>query len=110
MVEEVNFQEWSKIDLRVGKILKVEDIEGADKLYRLEVDIGEKRTLVAGIKEYYKKSELMGKRCIVFANLEPRKLRGIESKGMILAAGSKEEKKCVLIAPEKDIEVGSKIS
>jgi len=109
-MEEINFQEWSKLDLRVGKILKAEDIEGADKLYKLTVDIGEKRTLAAGIKEYYKKEELKGKRCIVLANLEPRKLRGIESQGMILAAGSKEENTCVLIAPEKDIKVGTKIS
>ena len=109
--ETINFDDWSKLDLRVGKILKAEDIEGADKLYKLTVDIGdEKRTLAAGIKEFYTKEELEGKRCVVFANLAPRTMRGVESQGMILAAGSKETNTCVLIAPEKDVEIGSKIS
>ncbi len=106
----VSFSDWQKIDLRVGKILKVEDVEGADKLYKLNVDIGEeKRTLVAGIKKYYSKEELKGKKVILFVNLEPKILKGIESQGMILAAVSEDEKKVILISPEKDIDVGSKI-
>ena len=108
--EEVNFQDWSKLDLRVGKILKIEDIENADKLYKLEVDLGkEKRTLVAGIKQHYEKKELKGKKCVILSNLEPKKLKGIESNGMILAAVSEDESECVLLAPEKDIEEGTKI-
>jgi methionine--tRNA ligase beta chain len=107
-MDEVNLKDWSKLDLRVGKILKVEDIEGADKLYKLEVDIGtEKRTLAAGIKEFYKKEELEGKNCVVFVNLTPRTMKGVESKGMILAAD--EDGKPTLIAPENDVEIGSKI-
>jgi methionyl-tRNA synthetase len=108
----VSFEEWEKLDLRVAEILKVEDIEGADKLYRLEVDVGElgKRTIVAGIKKYYKKEELKGKRIIIITNLEPRSLRGIESRGMLLAAGSKEKDRCVLIEPGKSIESGSRIT
>ncbi len=107
----VKFTDWEKLDLRVGKILKVEDIENADKLYKLTIDIGtEKRTVCAGIKEYYKKDELKGKKCILFVNLQPRVMRGIESQGMILAAGSPEKDVCVLISPEKDVEVGSRIS
>ena len=111
MVDTIPFSDWKKIDIRVGKILKVEDIEGADKLYKLEVDVGEEkpRTLVAGIKKHYKKEELKGKKCIVFCNLEPAKIKGIESEGMILAAVSDDESKIVLIQPEKDIEVGSRI-
>jgi len=106
----VSFDEWSKLDLRVGKILEVEDIEGADKLYKFTVDIGdEKRTICAGIKEYYSKEELKGKIVIVFVNLAPRKLRGIESQGMILAACTENESKVILISPEKDIVVGSRI-
>ncbi len=108
----INFSEWEKIDLRVGQIKAVEDIEGADKLYKLTVDLGKemgKKTICAGIKSHYKKDELKGKKIILFANLAPRKLKGIESQGMILAAVSKDEKKVVLLAPEKDIEVGSKI-
>ena len=106
-MEEISFADFMKLDIRVGKILKAEDIEGADKLYKLTVDIGEERTLAAGIKKHYPKEELEGKKCIILANLEPKTLRGVESKGMILAAG--EEDNIVLIEPEKEIEVGSKI-
>ncbi len=76
-----------QLDLRVGKIMDVKDHPDADKLYLFTVDLGdEKRTLVAGLKPYYDKEELMGKKGVVVANLEPAKLRGIESQGMILAA------------------------
>lgn len=109
--EKISFQDWQKLDLQVGRILKIEDIEGADKLYKLEVDLGEmgKRTLVAGIKQHYKKEELKGKKCIILSNLEPKKLKGIESNGMILAAVSEDESKVILLQPEKDIEEGTKI-
>jgi methionyl-tRNA synthetase len=110
MKEIINFSDWEKLDLRVGKILEVEEIEGADKLYKLTVDIGdEKRTVCAGIKKYYSKKELKGRKIILFVNLAPRKLKGIESQGMILAAVNEKEDKVTLLAPEKDIEVGSKV-
>jgi methionyl-tRNA synthetase len=110
-METIKFSEWQKLDLRVGKILKAEDIEGADKLYKLEIDLGnEKRTLVAGLKPYYKKEELREKPCIVFTNLEPRTIRGIESKGMILAAVSEDMKKVHILQPDAEIEEGSRIS
>ena len=111
MAETIKFSEWQKLDLRVAKILKVEDIEGADKLYRLEVDIGtEKRQILAGIKKYYKKEDLIDKQIIVIVNLEPRKMKGLESQGMLLAAGSKGEDICILISPEKHAKPGLKIS
>ncbi len=106
----IEFNDWAKLDLRVGEIIEVEDIEGADKLYKFLVDIGSKKvTICAGIKEYYSKEELKNKKVIVFVNLAPRKLRGIESQGMILAACTENEEEVVLIQPEKDIEVGSEI-
>ncbi len=111
-MEEIKFSDWQKIELRAGKILEVEDIEGADKLYKLKINLGKEfgeRTLVAGIKQHYKKGELTGKKCIVFANLEPRKIRGIESKGMLLAAVSEDEKKVFLLKPDKEIEEGSRV-
>jgi len=111
-MEPIDFSLWEKLDLRVGKILKVEEIEGADKLYKLEVDLGKelgKRTVCAGIKKYYKKEDLKGKKIIVFANLKPRMMRGIESQGMLLAAAEKDDAKVVLISPEEDVEVGSKV-
>jgi len=106
----IDFSRWQKLDLKVGKILKVEDIPKADKLYKLTADIGEKksRTLVAGVKKHYKKSELKNKKFIFLTNLEAKKIKGIESYGMILAAVTKN--KIVLIKPDKDIEIGSKVS
>lgn len=108
----VSFNDWSKLDLRVGKIIGVEDIEGADKLYKLMIDVGSeigKRTVCAGLKPYFSKEELKGKRLILFVNLEPRIMRGIESQGMILAAVSDDESKIRLIQPDGEIEIGSRI-
>jgi len=108
----VEFKDWQKIDLRVAQILEVKDIEGADKLYKLSVDLGKelgKRIICAGIKEYYAKEELKGKKIIVFSNLTPRKIKGIESQGMLLAAVSEGEKKVVLIKPKSEVSAGEKI-
>jgi methionine--tRNA ligase beta chain len=109
----IEFNEWQNIDLRVAEIKKVEDIEGADKLYKLTLDVGKeigKRTICAGIKGYYSKEELKGKKIVVFVNLKPRLMKGIESQGMLLAAVSEDHSKVVLISPEKSIENGCKIS
>ena len=109
----VEFGDWEKLDLRVGKIVEVEDIEGADKLYKLSIDVSEeigKRTVCAGLKEYYSKEDLKDKKIILFVNLAPRKLRGIESQGMILAASDKEDKKVRMLEPDGEIEVGAKVS
>src|SRR3989337_2216429 len=111
MAETIKFSQWSQLDLRTGKILRAEDIEGADKLYKLTVDLGKqlgKRTLVAGIKPYYTKEQLKDKQCVIFTNLEPRKLKGIESQGMLLAAASEDESKVFLLQPDGKIEEGSK--
>lgn len=105
--EEISFSEFEKLDLRVGQIKKVEDHPSADKLIVMEVDIGEKRTLVAGLKEYYKKEELVGKKIIILSNLAPRALRGIESRGMLLAADA--GKVVSLLTVDKDVPVGSKV-
>ena len=107
----VSFSDWQKLELKVGKIEKAEDIEGADKLYKLTINIGkEKKVVCAGIKKYYKKEQLKGKLCVLFVNLEPRMMKGIESQGMILAAVNEDESKVLLIQPDKDIEVGSRVS
>ncbi|MDP2672692.1 MAG: methionine--tRNA ligase subunit beta [Nanoarchaeota archaeon] len=109
--ENVNFSDWEKLDLRVAEIKNVEEIKGADKLYKLTLDVGElgERTICAGIKQYYSKDELIGKKIIYFSNLKPRILKGIESQGMLLAASTEGHERVVLISPEKDIEVGSRI-
>ena len=108
----VEFGDWEKIDLRVAKIKKVEDIEGADKLYKLTLDVGKlgERIICAGIKEHYSKEDLKNKKIIYFSNLKPREMRGIESQGMLLAAVSDDHKKVVLIEPGSEIKLGSKVS
>ncbi len=108
----IDFKDWIKVDLRVGIIKEVNEIEGADNLYKFKVDVGPEigeRTICAGLKRYYSKEELKEKRIILFVNLAPRKIRGIESQGMLLAAVNKDENTVVLISPEKEIKVGSKV-
>jgi methionyl-tRNA synthetase len=108
---QIKYDDFAKLDLRVATIKKAEDIEGADKLYKLQVDLGtEQRQILAGIKQFYTKEALIGKQVIVIANLEPRKMKGLESQGMLLAAGNKEENTCILISPEKKAKDGTKIS
>ena len=105
---EISFEDWKKLDIRIGQIKEVKDHPDADKLLVLKVDIGnEVRTLVAGIKQYYKKEELLGKKVVVFANLKPAVLRGIKSEGMILAAVKGD--KVVLLQPDKQIDNGALI-
>ncbi|NLT23960.1 MAG: methionine--tRNA ligase subunit beta [Syntrophorhabdus sp.] len=109
-MDNITFDDFIKIDLRVAEIKACEDIEGADKLYKLTVDMGEERLIVAGIKQYYAKEELIGKKIAVVANLEPRKLRGIMSHGMLLAASNEDKSSVVLLILDKAIPNGSKIS
>ena len=107
----VEFDDWQKLELRVAQIVEVEDIEGADKLYKMSLDIGgEKKTVCAGLKEYYSKEDLQDKKVILFVNLTPRKLRGIESQGMILAVVSDDHSKVSLIQPDVDMEVGARVN
>ncbi len=109
-MESAEFSDWEKMQFVVGRIEKVEDHPKADRLYVLEVDLGtETRRLVAGLKLYYSKEELVGKKIIVFANLEPATIRGVKSEGMVLAAVNDDESSVVLLAPEKDIELGSRV-
>lgn len=105
----VSFKDWEKMKLQVGKIVKVDAHPNADRLYVLQVDLGaEKRQVVAGLRQHYNPKELLHKNVIVFTNLQPSIIRDVESKGMLLAASS--NGKVVLLAPEKDIELGARIS
>jgi methionyl-tRNA synthetase len=104
---DITYEDFEKLDLRVGRVLEAEKVPKADKLLKLIVDLGfEKRTILSGIAEYYKPEELVGKLVTVVANLAPRKIRGIESQGMLLMAGN-DFGKLYSVGPEKDIEVGS---
>jgi methionyl-tRNA synthetase len=108
---EIDIEAFSNIDLRVGTVIGAEKIARAKKLLKLEVDIGEKRTVIAGIAESYSPQSLVGKQVIVVANLKPAKLMGILSSGMILAAHDKTREKSgpALIAPDKPVEPGTPI-
>lgn len=82
----ITFDDFKKLDIRIGRVLSAEKVSGTDKLMKLEVDFGtEKRLLVAGIAQFFEPDHLIGKEVPVLMNLEPRSIRGIESQGMILA-------------------------
>lgn len=106
---QAEFSDWEKLDLRVAEVKNAESIEGADKLWKITLDVGElgERTVCAGLKAYYSDEDLIGKKVIYFSNLKPRKMRGVESEGMLLAAATKDDSKVVLIAPMGDIDNGA---
>jgi len=105
----IKFEQFKSMDIRIAKILEVEDHPNADKLYLLTVDVGgDKKKLVAGIKEHYTKEELVGKQVVVLNNLEPATIRGAESQGMALA--TKDGEKLALLVPEKEVKIGSPVS
>jgi len=107
----ISIEDFKNIDLRIGKILEVENIEKSDKLLKLKVDLGEekKRQLVAGIAKSYSLEDLIGREVVVVANLEPKTIFGFESQGMLLAIRT-ENDEVVLLIPEKELPPGSKVS
>jgi len=106
---KISIDDFMKIELRVGLVKVAERVKGADRLLRLEVDIGtEVRQLVAGIAEAYTPEQLIGRKVVIVANLAPRKLKGLESNGMIVAA-SVEGGKPVLAGFLEDVPVGAKL-
>jgi methionine--tRNA ligase beta chain len=106
---EIPLEEFQKLDLRIGKILEASQIPGSRNLIKMIVDFGaEKRHAVAGLLQYYKPEELVGKKCAFILNLQRRKLMGIESQCMVFAAEDGKGN-VVLLQPEKDIAEGSKI-
>ena len=108
--EEIKIDDFKKVELRVARIMSAEPVPKADKLYKLELDLGyEHRTIVSGIREYYTPEEMVGKKIIVICNLKPAKLRGVESNGMLLAAESCTDDGLALLTVDQDIPVGSKI-
>ncbi|HXO37513.1 MAG TPA: methionine--tRNA ligase subunit beta, partial [Candidatus Acidoferrum sp.] len=107
---KISIDDFMKVELRVGQVKAAEKVKGADKLLRLEVDIGtEVRQLVAGIALAYKPEDLIGRKVVIVANLQPRKLRGLESNGMIVAASVGEDGKPVLAGFLEDVPIGAKL-
>jgi len=126
-MEEININDFSKVEIRIGKILEAEKVDGADKLLKLIVDFGTetkitkneetgeetqeitatRRQILSGIAQYYEPEDLIGKECPFVFNLAPRKLRGFESQGMILCPSG--ENGPVLLHPDKEVPPGSSV-
>jgi len=106
----ISYEEFRKTELRVGKVLEAERVEQSDKLLKLKVDLGsEMRQIIAGIGKHYTPESLLGTSIVIVANLEPRALMGLESQGMLLAAGDEARTTLLLIRPDQDIAPGSLI-
>lgn len=100
---EIEYDDFAKLDLRMGTILSAEKMPKADKLLVLQIDLGyEKRQILSGIAQHYTPEEIIGKKVVIVANLKPRKLRGLESQGMVLMAEDREGKLCMISADSED--------
>ena len=105
----VKIQDFEKLDFKVGEVMRVDEVPKADKLYRLEVDIGGKQiTLVAGLKKNYGKEDIVGKKIIVLTNLQPATIKGITSEGMLLAAVDGDD--ISLVTVDRDVKTGSDVA
>lgn len=109
MMDKVAIDDFAKLEFKVGTIVQAEQIEGSEKLLKLSVDFGEEnpRQVLSGIKLYYKPEDLQGKQFVFITNLEPRKMMGLESQAMIMAADADED--VILITPQKQVPPGSRI-
>jgi methionyl-tRNA synthetase len=107
---KISIEDFAKVEMRTGEIKAAERVPGATKLLKLQVDIGsEIRQVVAGIAEYYGPEKLVGMKVVIVANLQPRKLRGVESNGMIVAASVGDQGRPVLVTFSEDVPNGAKL-
>lgn len=104
----ISIDDFAKIELRVGTVLEASEIEGSDKLLKLQVDLGEEkpRQVLSGIKKWYKPEKLVGKQFVFITNLEPRTMMGFESQGMIMAVGVD---KPIMLKPSSKVPPGSRV-
>ena len=110
VADKIGIEDFAKVEMRVGQVKTAERIVGADKLLKLTVDIGsEIRQICAGIAQHYEPETLIGRKVVVVVNLAPRKLRGVESNGMIVAASVGPEGRPVLAGFAEDVEVGARL-
>lgn len=104
----INLEDFKKLEIKIAKIKEVNDHPNADRLYVIVLDIGDKtKQVVAGIRAYYKKEDLIGREVVLIDNLEPAMLRGVESQGMILAAS--DDKGISIITPDREVMAGSAV-
>ncbi len=109
--ETISFDEFSKVRLRIGRVIEAVNHPNADKLLVLKVDLGdEQRQICAGLRGHYAAEQLLGRNLVIVTNLAPRTMRGIESRGMLLAASSADRSRVIVLSPESDIEPGSVVS
>ncbi len=102
----IKFEDFKKLDIRIGKVVSAERVEGSDKLLKLEIDLGKEiRQIIMGMAKFYEPDYFLNKELIILTNLEPRKFMGIESQGMVLAADVNGEP--ILLLPEKEVPPGS---
>jgi methionyl-tRNA synthetase len=108
MKSEIKFDDFVKLDIRVGEIIECSQLENSDKLFKLRVDFGDfQKQILSGLRDYYTTKNLLGKQAVFVVNLPPRKIRGEMSEGMILCAD--DGKNIIFIAPKTKIKNGSKI-
>ena len=108
----ITYDDFAKLDLRVATVLECKPHANADKLLVLQVELanGERRQICAGVRAHYQPEQLVGKQLVIVANLEPRKLRGELSQGMILAASDPATQKVIVVGPTEAVAAGSKVS
>ncbi len=108
---KITYEDFVKVQMRVGKVLEASNHPNADKLIVLKVDLGsEVRQLCAGLRAYYEAASLVGRNIVVVTNLAPRQMRGVESNGMLLAASTPGHEKVIILTTEADIPPGSVVS
>lgn len=110
--EIITYDDFAKLELKTGKVLECVKAENAEKLYILQVDLGEEkpRQIVSSLVDYYSADELVGKQIVVLANLKPVKMRGHLSEGMLLCAETSDSSICVLLTPESQVPSGTGIT
>lgn len=105
----ITFEDFQKLEIRIGEIVAAERVAGTDKLLKLTVNMGdETRQLVAGIAESYAPETLVGRKVPILTNMEPKTIRGVESQGMVLCPSTSEGKP-ILLMPERDVPIGAKV-
>ncbi len=109
LLNMINFDDFAKVEFRVGTVLEAEEVKGSEKLIKLKVDLGEEnpRQILAGVKQWYKPKDFVGKQVVVVANLKPRIMMGIESQGMMLAADTDDGP--VFLTTPKKVSPGTKV-
>ena len=109
--DTITFDDFVKVKLRVGRVVEAKDHPNADKLIVLQVDLGdEQRQICAGLRGHYTPESLVGKNLIIVANLAPRMMRGLESQGMLLAAGDAGHERVIVLTTDSDMEAGATVS